>query len=311
MCKHLLQEKGMTRSSMIVAVTGASGVIGGAVCKHLESSGHKIVRISRNPTFADVHWSPSEGVIDHKGLNGIDAVIHLAGESIGRRRWTRRQKAEIYKSRINGTQLIARAVTNLDAPPKVFLSGSAIGFYGDCGSDKVDESFPKGSGFLAEVAADWEESAKTAEEAGIRMVHLRTGIVLDPTSGVLQRMLPLFRLGVGGKLGNGNQYWSWITLEDEARLISWLLSNQIEGPINLAAPNPVTNSEFTKTLGQVLGKPTMMSVPRFGPEILIGKEFAKELIFMSTRAIPSIALSHGFEFAYPHLDAALKRILKK
>ena len=296
---------------MIVAVTGASGVIGGAVCKYLETAGHTIVRISRNLTFADVHWSPSEGVIDHKGLDGIDAVIHLAGESIGGRRWTLKQKTEIYESRINGTKLITRAVTSLDAPPKVFLSGSAIGFYGDCGSDKVDETFSRGGGFLADVAADWEKSTKAAEEAGIRVVHLRTGIVLDPTSGVLQKMLPLFRLGVGGKLGTGNQYWSWITLEDQVRLISWLLSNSIEGPVNLSAPNPITNTEFTKTLGQVLGRPTVMSVPRFGPEILIGKEFARELIFTSTRAIPSIALSHGFEFAYPHLDVALNGILEK
>ena len=296
---------------MIVAVTGASGVIGKAVSEYLEASGHRIVRISRNFNFADVHWNPPEELIDDQGLNGIDAMIHLAGESIGGRRWSRSQKAEIYESRIKGTELIAKTLADLAAPPKVFLSGSAIGFYGDCRSNQVDESFPRGDGFLADVASDWEKATKAAEDVGIRVVHLRTGIILDPTSGVLKQMLPLFKLGLGGKLGDGNQYWSWITLEDEVRLITWLLSNNVTGPVNLAAPNPVTNTEFTKTLGQVLGRPTVMSVPRFGPEILIGKELASELIFTSTRAVPSAALSNGFQFTYPLLDAALDGILNK
>ena len=310
MWKHLLQEFGLKGVRMIVAITGASGVIGKAVSEYLEADGHTIIRISRNPEIADVHWNPSTGLIDAKGLNGINAMVHLAGENIGGRRWSKKQKTEIYESRIKGTELIASTLANLNSPPEVFLSGSAIGFYGDCGSTEVDESFPSGEGFLAKVAADWEKSTRIAEGAGIRVAHLRTGIILDPMSGMLQKMLPLFKFGLGGKLGNGSQYWSWISLKDEVRLISWLLSSNISGPVNLSAPNPVTNAEFTRELGKALNRPTVISVPSFGPGIIAGRELAKELIFTSTRALPSIPISHGFEFTYSRLDTTLKEILK-
>ena len=295
---------------MIVAITGATGTIGSAVSAHLREMGHEVICISRTKDRADVYWNPSEGLIDSQGLEGIDAMIHLAGESIGNRRWSKRQKTEIYSSRVKGTELIARTLSELDTPPAVFLSGSATGFYGDCGSNQIDEKSPKGSGFLAEVAADWETATTSAEEAGIKVTHLRTGIVLDPQSGMLQKILPLFKLGLGGKLGNGNQYWSWITLEDEVRLIGWLLLADIQGPVNLTAPEPVSNAQFTKALGTALGKPTAVTVPKFGPMLLAGRELAQELIFTSTRALPSVSIDGGFQFKHPSIDIALNEILR-
>ncbi len=294
---------------MIVAITGATGTIGRAVSAYLKELGNEIICISRNRKLADVYWSPSEGLIESESLNGIDAMIHLAGESIGERRWSQNQKTKILSSRVKGTELISKTLAELDSPPEIFLSGSATGFYGDCGSTQVNEKSPKGNGFLAEVAADWEIATKPAEKAGIRVAHLRTGIVLDPQSGMLKKILPLFKFGLGGKLGNGNQYWSWITLEDEVRLISWLLSAGIQGPVNLTAPEPVTNVQFTTALGSALGRPTVISVPKFGPMLLAGKELADELIFTSTRAIPSVPLAGDFKFKHPSIDVALNGIL--
>ena len=294
---------------MIVAITGATGTIGSAVGTHLREMGHEVICISRNRDHADVFWNPSEGLIESQGLDGIDAIIHLAGESIGNRRWSKRQKTEIYSSRIKGTELLSKTLSELDSPPAIFLSGSATGFYGDCGSSQIDEKSPKGNGFLAEVAADWETATTLAEEAGIKVTHLRTGIVLDPESGMLKKILPLFKLGLGGKLGNGNQYWSWISLEDEVRLIGWLLSADIQGPVNLTAPEPVSNAQFTKALGSALGKPTAIAVPKFGPMLLAGRELAQELIFTSTRALPSVSINAGFQFKHPSIDIALNGIL--
>ncbi|MDG1845342.1 MAG: TIGR01777 family oxidoreductase [Acidimicrobiales bacterium] len=293
---------------MIIAVTGSSGMIGSALCKSLESSGHEVIRISRNPDD-EIFWNPADGVIDEKSLDGVNAVIHLAGENIASRRWSNKQKSLIYESRVKGTQLLAKTLATLPSPPEVLLSGSAIGFYGDCGDTPVDETSPQGGGFLASVCADWENATKPAEDAGIRVVHLRTGIVLDPFNGMLEKVLPLFKLGLGGRLGKGNQYWSWIGLEDEIRLITWLLSEEISGPVNLTAPEPVTNAVFTKALGSTLRKPTVFSVPRFGPRLLIGQELAKELIFTSTRAIPRVAQTNGFQFNLPQIDSGLKKIL--
>ncbi len=293
---------------MIIAVTGSSGMIGSALCKFLESSGHRVIRISRNPDD-EIFWNPADGVIDEKGLDGVNAVIHLAGENIAGRRWSNKQKSLIYESRIKGTQLLTKTLAALPSPPEVLLSGSAIGFYGDSGDTPVDETSPQGDGFLASVCADWESATKPAEEAGIRVVHLRTGIVLDPFNGMLEKVLPLFRLGLGGRLGKGNQYWSWIGLEDEIRLIAWLLSKDISGPVNLTAPEPVTNAVFTKALGSTLRKPTIFSVPSFGPQLLIGQELARELIFTSTRAIPAVAQSKGFQFNLPQINSGLKKIL--
>ncbi|MBN39725.1 MAG: TIGR01777 family protein [Acidimicrobiaceae bacterium] len=290
-------------------MTGATGTIGSAVGTHLREMGHEVICISRNRDHADVFWNPSEGLIESQGLDGIDAIIHLAGESIGNRRWSKRQKTEIYSSRIKGTELLSKTLSELDSPPAIFLSGSATGFYGDCGSNQIDEQSPKGSGFLADVAADWETATTSAEEAGIKVTHLRTGIVLDPQSGMLKKILPIFKLGLGGKLGDGSQYWSWITLEDEARLIGWLLSADIQGPVNLTAPEPVSNAQFTKALGLALGKPTAVAVPKFGPMLLAGRELAEELIFTSTRALPSVPIKGGFQFKHASIDMALNEIL--
>ncbi len=294
---------------MLIAVTGATGFIGSALCKFLKGQGHSVLSVSRS-SGSDVMWDPANGEIDAKKLTGVEAVIHLAGENIASQRWTEKQKKRILDSRVEGTTLLSETLAEMPNPPRVLLSGSAIGIYGNRGDEELDEESSYGKGFLADVVKKWENATFAAENAGIRVTHLRTGLVQSPTDGMLKKTLPLFKLGLGGRMGSGKQFWSWISLEDEVRLISWLLTNEISGPVNLTAPNPVTNAEFTDMLGTVLKRPTLLPVPLFGPRLLLGKELANELIQNSLRVLPQRALSNGFIFKHVHLDNAFAEILR-
>lgn len=289
---------------MRVVITGASGLIGSALAERLDRDGHEVVPLRRPDG-----WDPDARTIDTTLLHGADAVVHLAGEGIGEKRWTDEQKARIRDSRIRGTRLIAETLAGMDGGPRVLLSGSAIGYYGDTGDTAVDETAPAGEGFLASVCVDWEAAAAPAVEAGVRVVWLRTGIVLSPRGGALARQLPFFRLGLGGRSGSGRQYQSWISLDDEVGAICHLLGrDDLSGPFNLTAPEPVTNGEFARTLGRVLRRPTTI-IPMFGPRLLFGRELADSLLLASQRVLPAALTSSGYVFTHTKLDAALRDLL--
>ena len=295
-----------------VAITGASGLIGSALSAALRADGITVVPLVRRevrPGETAVRWDPAAGTIDAAGLEGIDAVVHLAGAGIGDRRWTDSYKREVLESRTKGTDLLARTLAGLDAPPSVMVSGSAIGIYGETGETTVDESSPHARDFLASVCTQWEAAAAPAIEAGIRVPFLRTGIVLTPDGGALAKLLPLFKLGVGGRMGSGRQWWSWISLADELAVIRWLLDNEVSGPVNATAPEPVTNAQMTKTLGSVLHRPTLFPVPSFGPKLLLGGELAQALLFTSQRVLPKVLTDHQFNFSHPTLESALRAML--
>lgn len=299
---------------MRVAVTGASGLIGGALVTHLRDRGDEVLRLVRGAPAApdEVRWDPMTGYVDLAGLEGADAVVHLAAAGAGDHRWTQAYKAEFRNSRIRGTDAIARAVARLDQPPQVLVSASAIGYYGDNGDRVVDESAPAGAGFAAEVAAAWEAAADPAREAGIRVVHPRTGLVvagrrkvwsgrLWPTLS-LSLLWPIVSLGAGGRLGTGRQWWSFISLRDEVRALAHLLDH-LDGPVNLTAPNPVTNEEFTRAMGALLNRPTVLPVP--APVLkLVLADFASELLG-SIRVHPTRLLDSGFVFEDSTIEAAL------
>lgn len=296
------------------AITGASGLIGSALRSALTADGHLVVPVVRRPVADDgteVRWDPQAGTIDADGLEGLDGVIHLAGAGIGDRRWSDSYKREVLESRTRGTDLLARTLAGLDSPPPVLVSGSAIGIYGDTADSEVDETSPHARDFLAEVCVQWEASTAAAEQAGIRVAHLRTGIVLSPSGGALAKLLPLFKLGAGGRMGSGRQWWSWISLRDEIAVIRWLLDNQVSGPVNATAPNPVTNAEMTKILGAVLHRPTLVPVPAFGPKLLLGSELAEALLFTSQRVRPAVLMAHQFQFADATLESALRSMLNR
>ncbi|MBW3574825.1 MAG: TIGR01777 family oxidoreductase [Actinobacteria bacterium] len=295
---------------MDVAVTGSSGFLGTPLVAALEAQGHRVRRVVRHaPSGPDqLQWDPVAGTIDADGLAGVDAVVHLAGEGINAKRWTAAQKRRILESRTRGTDLIAKALARLDPRPSVLVSGSAIGYYGDRGDEVLTEDSPPGDDFLADVCVAWEAAALPAVLAGIRTAYVRTGIVLDPSGGALAKMLPLFRLGLGGRLG-GDQWWSWISLADEVGAILHLLQTDVAGPVNLTAPEPVTNAELTETLGAVLGRPTLLPVPRLGPELVLGRELAKSLLYSSARVAPTRLEASGYRFAHPDLDGALRAVL--
>jgi uncharacterized protein (TIGR01777 family) len=297
---------------MRVAITGSTGLIGSALTPHLESLGHEVVRVVRsNPAGTDISWSPAEGRIDAHALDGIDAVVHLAGAGIGDKRWTDAYKREILESRTKGTALISQAIAAADDGPKILLSGSATGIYGARGDTQLNERSGVGDGFLAEICAKWEAATTAAEAAGVRVVHLRTGIVLSTKGGALKKQLPLFKFGLGGKMGDGKQYLSWIHIDDEVAAIAHLLTADTTGAVNLTAPFPVTNAVFTATLGDVLGRPTFMPIPKFGPKLLLGSELAENLLFTGQRVLP-VVLEHdpGFQFAYSDLESALQALLE-
>jgi uncharacterized protein len=293
-------------SSKRIAVTGASGLIGSALVGHLKSQGHSVQRlVRRTPISSDeVQWDPQTGFVDLEPLNGVDAVIHLAGVGVGDKRWNKKYKAEILNSRLLGTTAIAAAVAELQ--PQVFISASAIGWYGESGNRAVVENDRYGDDFLATVCREWE--AATDLSGSVRTVKLRTGLVLDPTGGALGKMLPLFRFGLGGKLGNGKQWWSWITLHDQIRAIVFALENPISGPINVTTPNPVTNQEFTSALARAMHRPALFPAPAFALKIALGG-FSSEVLG-SKRVIPQVLQEAGFVWDYPHIFEALSELVK-
>jgi uncharacterized protein (TIGR01777 family) len=288
-----------------IAITGASGLIGSALVGHLKSEGHTVQRLVRRATVApdEIQWDPKTGFVDIEALRGVDAVIHLAGVGVGDKRWTKRYKSEILNSRLLGTTAIANAVA--EVKPQVFISASAIGWYGDSGNRAVVESDSVGNDFLAAVCREWEGAADLARD--VRTVKLRTGLVLDPTGGALGRMLPLFRFGLGGKLGSGKQWWSWITLHDVVRAIIFTLEHPITGPVNLTTPNPVTNQEFTAALARAMNRPALFPAPAIALKIALGG-FASEVLG-SKKVMPKALSDAGFVWDYPHITNALTALI--
>lgn len=265
--------------------------------------------VRRNPSDSDILWNPATGALPPGALEGADAVVHLAGAGIGDHRWTADYKRELVDSRVRSTTLLAEAIAASTNGPKVFLSGSAIGFYGDRGEEQLDESSSAGDGFLADLCVQWEASTSAAAAAGARVVHLRTGIVLTPKGGALAKMLPLFKLFAGGRFGNGRQWQSWISLPDEVGAIRHLLTADVSGPVNLTGPEPVTNRQFARTLGDVLHRPSVLPVPRFGPSLLLGGELADNLLFTGQRVLPRALQASGYSFQHDTLDSALRAVL--
>ncbi|MFF4979931.1 TIGR01777 family oxidoreductase [Streptomyces sp. NPDC001046] len=295
-----------------IAVAGASGLIGGALVRSLASDGHEVVRlVRREPRGADeVRWDPEGGRVDEAGLAGCDAVVNLAGAGIGDRRWTDAYKQRIRDSRVNGTAALARAVASLDDAdrPRVFVNGSAIGYYGETGDRAVDESAPAGSGFLPEVCVEWEGAAAPAQEAGVRTAFTRTGLVVSREGGAWGRLFPLFRAGLGGRMGDGRQYWSFVALHDEVAAIRHILDTDgLSGPFNLTAPNPLTNSEITEAMGRVLRRPTVFAVPAPVLRSVLG-EMAGDVLG-SARVVPARLLESGFRFAFPDIEGAIRAAL--
>ena len=302
---------------MDVAVTGSHGLIGTALVLALRERGDTVRRLVRSePAPGDgpgpfVRWDPQAGTIDRAALEGVDGVVHLAGAGIGDKRWTDARKREILESRTKGTSLLAEALAGLDQKPAVFVSSSAIGYYGDRADEKLTETAPSGHGFTADVCVAWEAAAQPAAEAGIRVAHPRTGIVLSRAGGALPRLLPLFKLGLGGRLGSGRQWWSWITIDDEVAALLHLLDGDLAGPVNLAAPGAVTNAEMAKTLGRVLHRPAVLPVPAFGPKLVLGRELGTELLFFSQRVVPDRLEASGFRFSFPDLERGLRHVLER
>ncbi len=297
---------------MKVLVAGSSGLIGTALCNKLAQEGHGVVRLVRRAfeTDGELLWDPEAGVLDGVALEGVEAVVHLGGRNIAGGRWTKKIKAELRRSRVQTTELLAATLAGLAAPPRVFICASAIGIYGDRGDEKLHEESGPGTGFLAELGQAWEGASAVAADAGIRVVHARFGIVLSREGGALAKMLTPFRLGVGGKIGNGRQYFSWIGLEDAVAALVFALGNEaLRGPVNLTAPEPVTNAELTRALGRVLRRPTLLPLPALAAKLILG-ELAKEGLLASQRVLPRRLLDVGFEFAYPELERALRRALE-
>jgi uncharacterized protein len=297
---------------MRIAITGSSGLIGTALIAHLNSLGHTPVPMVRRPaTGNEISWDPAAGRLDPADLIGVDAVVHLAGAGIGDRRWTPAYKKVLLESRTRSTNLLSEAIAASETRPKVLLSGSAIGIYGSGGDQVFTEESAAGEGFLANICVEWETCTKMAEAAGVRVAHLRTGIVLSPNGGALKKQLPLFKLGLGGKFGSGRHWQSWISITDEVAAISHLLTSDVEGPVNLTAPHPVTNAEFTSTLAKVLKRPALLPIPSFGPKLLLGAELAQNLLYTGQKVLPTRLEADGFGFSHPDLETALRALLNK
>ena len=298
---------------MKVLISGSHGLVGKALISSLSSDGHEIVRLVRGTPSgpAEVEWHPNEGRIDAANLEGFDAVVHLAGESIASGRWTDEKKRAIRDSRVKGTALLSEALARLSRPPAVFLSASAIGYYGDRGDEVLTEKSAPGKDFLASVCVEWENATRAAIEKGIRTVHTRFGIILDAEEGALGKMLTPFRMGIGGRVGHGRQWMSWIAIEDVVNGLRFVIEDKTtSGPINFVAPNAVRNAEFTKSLGHVLSKPTLFPVPAFGVRLAFG-EMGDALLLSSQRVEPRVLRERGFVFRWARLDEALRHLLAR
>ena len=295
---------------MIVAVTGTSGLIGASLVSFLSKKDITVCKIlHENPTDNEISWKPENGAWDSAFTKGIDGIVHLAGENIAAGRWTKEKKEKIRSSRIEGTKRLCEHVLKLPTPPSVFVCASAVGFYGDRGTEILNEDSSRGNGFLSDVCIGWEESANAISNAGIRVVNLRFSMVLSNAGGALAKMLTPFKMGMGGKIGSGKQYMSWVAIDDVTGAIYHaLITDSLKGPVNVTSPNPVTNREFTKTLGRVLKRPTIMPMPAFAAGLAFG-EMANELLLASTRAVPEKLSDAGYHFQYPDLESALKHIL--
>jgi len=299
------------RREMNVMISGATGLIGSALIPELEAGGHAVTRLSRSQSGPDtIRWDPEAGTI--KGdFEGTEAVVHLAGESIAQGRWSPQKKQQILESRVKGTRLLAEKISGLPTPPKVMVSTSAVGYYGDRGDEVLTEESSSGTDFLAGVCREWEAAAEPARQAGIRVVHPRIGVVLSPKGGALGTTLPIFKLGGGGKIGNGNQWLSWVALDDVVGSIVHALTNEtVEGPVNVGSPNPMTNAGYTKVLGKVLGRPTVLPLPAPVIRVMLG-EVADSLLLASGRMRPAKLEATGYEFRYPQLEGALRHLLGK
>jgi uncharacterized protein (TIGR01777 family) len=292
---------------MRLAIAGASGFVGSALVPFLINGGHKVLRLVRRPPGPDeIHWDPQTGTLDPARLEGLDAVINLAGENIATR-WTEPAKRKIRESRIQSTTLLAGALAGLTRKPRVFISVSAVGYYGDTGDEPVDETRAAGAGFLPAVAREWEAAAAGASQAGIRVVHPRFGIILSPAGGALAKMLPVFRLGAGGRLGSGKQWMSWIGIDDVlGALQHTMVYPTLTGPVNLVSPNPVRNAEFTSVLARVLSRPAITPVPSFALHLLYGREMPDATLLTGARVLPRALLSDGYHFRFPELEGALR-----
>lgn len=291
-----------------IAVTGASGLVGTALTAFLSTAGCEVCPVvRRTPSHArEIRWDPARGEIDPGDWEGIDAIVNLAGEGIAAARWSDAQKKRIRDSRVLGARLLAKTVASMDSPPRVLVSASATGFYGDRGDEILDEDSPPGTGFLADVCRAWEDAYLPAVDAGLRVVLLRIGVVLSARGGALKRMLPPFRFGLGGRLGSGRQYMSWIGLEDLVGVVVRALTDEtLSGPVNAVAPDPVTNTEFTRTLARVLRRPAVLPVPAFALRAIAG-EMADALLLSSTRVRPARLLDRGFPYRHPGLGQALE-----
>ena len=290
---------------MNILISGASGLIGQALSSYLKSQSHNIYILNRNKPESNFNWNPDAGVIHLDPSITLDAVINLNGVNIGDQRWNASRKASIIDSRVNSTHLLAKTIASLEVPPRVFINASAIGFYGDTGNKLSNEQSDSGDNYLSDVVTHWEAAADPLKDTSVRTVFIRSGVVLSPKGGALQKMLLPFKLALGGAIGNGQQFMSWISLTDELRAIEYLLTHDIHGPVNLTAPNPVSNHTFTKALGKALKRPTLFPMPSLVVKILFG-EMGKLLLLGSNRIEPQVLSQHGFKFKHPNIHSALK-----
>ena len=297
---------------MRVLVSGSTGLIGSSLVRSLESGGHDVVRLLRpqsRTTANGIMWDPAAGSLDAREVEGFDSVVHLSGENIANRRWSEAQMARIRDSRIGSTTLLAETLASLDSPPSVLACASAGGYYGDRGVELLDEDASVGTGFMAEATKEWEDATGPAASAGIRVVNLRIGVVLTAAGGMLSRVLPIFKLGIGGRLGSGSQYMSWLTRSDVIDATVWTLEHDdLSGPVNVSSPNPVTNKEFTRALGRALRRPAVLVVPTFALRIMQGD--LSEVVMSSARMAPARLRESGFEFRHPEIDGALEWALR-